>query len=295
VSHVERFSRSAVENSALHHQVIEWPNQLLIPEPRIYCAYNQTRQQFLSEQVELADLPPENLREYLTLFESGSAKAFWLAPFRGISPGHVDTPIDLVFLDRNNFVLAVVESFPIAQPTSCNWPAGTALALPAQSVASSGTLAGDHLILCSPQKMKRRLLNLGSMSFSDQETDELPSNPYNIAHYLPPTRKEPVRLTNWEDVIRKGDTAPQELDTVPPAIETPQQEVAPEPITAATAVETALPPEEPTVSPVAEPQNEEEVSTEPSAPTRSLFSKRRLYGTRFRTKHQFARFGYRYR
>lgn len=292
--HVERFSRSIIEENVSHHQVIEWPNKLLAPEPRIYCAYNQTRRQFLSEQVELADLSPECLRENLTTLGPGSAKAFWLAPFRGISPSHVDTPIDLVFLDRNNFILAVVESFPGAQPTSCNWPAGTALALPAQSVASSGTLAGDHLILCSPQKMKRRLLNLGSVAFSDKEGEDLPSNPYNIAHYLPPTRKEPIRLTNWEEVFRKADPVPQETETASPLVTEPARELAPEPIAVAPEPEAPLVPEAFAASPADQPQHEEEVSAETAVPTRPLFAKRRLYGTRFRTKHQFAGYGRRH-
>jgi hypothetical protein len=208
VSHFERFPRSAAENVSAH-QVIEWPTKLLTPEPRIYCAYNQTRQQFLCAHVELADLAPELIREHVANLIPGSAKGLWLAPFRGISAIQLEEPIDLVFLDRNNCVLSVVQSFPAAQQSSCNWPAGTALALPAQSVASSGTLVGDQLVLCSPQKMRRRFLNLGGMASSDetncsvQDTDDLPSSPYSIAHYLPPARRANVTSVSWDEVSKQ--------------------------------------------------------------------------------------------
>jgi hypothetical protein len=219
VSHFERLPRSAAPNSGSNHSVLAWPEKHLVPEPRLYCAYNKTRQQFLCAHIELADLSPENQPEILSHLTPETARGLWLVPFRGITKDHVNSPIDLVFLDRNNCVLSVVESFPVAQPTSCNWPAGTALALPAQSVVSSGTLAGDQLILCSPEKMKRRFLNLnglaaGSMSASGQLTEDLPSNPYSIAHYLPPIRKTPVQLTTWNEIIER-QTAQRPPATAP--------------------------------------------------------------------------------
>jgi hypothetical protein len=234
MSHLERFSRSAVAENGLAHQVIAWPTKLLTPEPRIFCAYNQTRQQFLCAYVELADLSPENLREHFASLTPESTKAIWLAPFRGISATHVDAPIDLVFLDRNNCVLSVVESFPVAQQTSCNWPAGTAIALPAQSVASSGTLAGDQLLLCSPEKMKRRFLNLrgvgtnGEIGSSAYDAEDLPSNPYSIAHYMSSVRKSPVKLSSWEEVLKQPRPAQPAPAPAPPTIETSAQSPVPE-------------------------------------------------------------------
>jgi hypothetical protein len=225
VSHFERFPRSPVAENGPAHQVIAWPAKLPTPEPRIFCAYNQTRQQFLCAHVELLDLSPENLSEHFASLTPASTKAIWLAPFRGISATNVDAPIDLVFLDRNNCVLSVVESFPVTQQTSCNWPAGTAIALSAQSVASSGTLAGDQLVLCSPEKMKRRFLNLRGMGINGEtgssapDSEDLPSNPYSIAHYLPPVRKSHVKVSSWEEVFKQPRPVQQVPAPAPPTME----------------------------------------------------------------------------
>ena len=196
-------------NSAFRKPRVEWPAGHVTNEPHHYCAYNQTREQILSQHVDLADLLPENLREKLALLTPGSVKALWLAPFRGIAQNHVDSPIDLLFLDCNNCVLTMAESFPVAQPTTCNWPAGTALALPVQSIALSGTLAGDQMVLCSPQEMKRRFVILrgfgtvAGMVSSNLETQKLPSNPHSVAHHPPPIRNKAVQLTTGEEILEK--------------------------------------------------------------------------------------------
>jgi len=214
----------------------------------MYCAYNQTRQEFLCAHVELADVPPESFREHFASLTPASAKAIWLSPFRGISVTQVDAPIDLVFLDQNNCVLSVLKSFPVAQQTSRNWPAGTAIALPAQSVASSGTLAGDQLVLCTPEKMKRRFLTLrgfgpnGEKCSRIQEFEDLPSNPYSIAHCLPPVCDSPVKLTSWDEVSkqpRRPRQAPvQALPVATISEQAPKVEVTP----AATAADPASAP-----------------------------------------------------
>lgn len=196
-------------NSAFRNPRVEWPAGHVANEPHFYCAYNQTREQILCPHVDLVDLLPENLREKLALLTPGSVKALWLAPFRGIVQSHVDSPIDLLLLDCNNRVLAMAESFPVAQPTTCNWPAGTALALPVQSIALSGTLPGDQMVICSPEEMKRRFLILrgfgtgAGMVASNQETQKLPSNPHSVAHHPPPIRKKAVQLTTGEKILEK--------------------------------------------------------------------------------------------
>ena len=196
-------------NSAFRNPRVEWPAGHVANEPHFYCAYNQTREQILCPHVDLVDLLPENLREKLALLTPGSVKALWLAPFRGIVQSHVDSPIDLLLLDCNNRVLAMAESFPVAQPTTCNWPAGTALALPVQSIALSGTLPGDQMVICSPEEMKRRFLILrgfgtgADMVASNQETQKLPSNQQSVTHHPPPIRNKAVQLTTGEEILEK--------------------------------------------------------------------------------------------
>ena len=215
-----------VGNSVFRNPRVEWRTGHVANEPPRYCAYNQTREQFLCPNVDLTDLSPEDLREKLALLTPGSGKALWLAPFRGIAQSGVDSPIDLLFLDCSNCVLAMAESFPIVQPTSCNWPARTALALSVQSIASTGTLPGDQLIICSPEEMKHRFIILrgfgtgAGMVASNQETQQnLPSGPPGVAHHPPPIHKKTVQLTTEEETLEKHappSTSPSVTHHPPP-------------------------------------------------------------------------------
>jgi len=207
VSEFEHLNDSSVRNSNLRSRVIEWPVKRIQAEPQIYCAYNLTREQFLCSHIELADMRREGLPERIAALSHGSKSALWLAPFLGISPNHVAAPIDLVFLDRNNRVLAVVESFPVSQETSPNLPVGTVLALPSQTIASSGTLTGDQLILCSPQKMKLRLDGMKAATGSMERANDLAYLPFSIAHCFPSAPEARVQMTTWEDIRRQAMAA----------------------------------------------------------------------------------------
>jgi len=230
VSSFDRFPRSALRNDALQNRILDFRNKPSAPDPQFYCAYNQTREQFLCAHVELADPLHDNVGQRLSTIKPGCVKGVWLAPFRGISDSHVDSPIDLIFLDQNYCVLALVESFPKAQPAACDWPAGTALALPAQSIATSGTCAGDQLVLCSPEKMKRRFLNLSlDLNPTDpnpQENQPLPYTPQHASNpdLLPP-RKAPVQVSKWEELRQQPRPAVQETLSDGPIA--PEQFLAP--------------------------------------------------------------------
>ena len=160
----EHRRESVIGSDSLQRRVIAWPAKCFNAEPKVYSAYNRTRERFISTRVDLADLQGESLSQRLADLTPESKKALWLSPFSEVSASRITTPIDLVYLDRNHCVLAVVESFPISRPNSSIWPAATVLALPAHTIASSGTIAGDQLILCSPQKMQLRLSSLFASS-----------------------------------------------------------------------------------------------------------------------------------
>ena len=190
---------SSFENDSLKCRLIEWPIRHLTVEPQIYCAYNRTREQFICARVELADLQHHSLDKRLAGLTPGSNTALWLSQFRGISPNRVTTPIDLVFLDRNNCVLAVVDSFPTTRATSTLWPAGTVIALPARTVARSDTRAGDQLILCSPQKMMLRLHILNDSS-PGVLSMQYRSNRYSLSHDVPPILETAAQTMSWEEI-----------------------------------------------------------------------------------------------
>jgi len=129
-------------------------------DPIRFCAYNQTRERFLSNQVEVSYLTPDLIAEFLKDFTQGSGVALWIAPFRELPLTVFSQPVDLVHLDQRCVVLDTVESFPIATSgTSGRLPASV-LILPTQTIASAGIRAGDQIILCSPTVMDQRLNRL---------------------------------------------------------------------------------------------------------------------------------------
>ena len=184
------------------------PTQRLDSTVRIYCAYNSSRQVFLCLSVETADVMPKDLKKALDTLTPESKKALWLVPFRGITASQVKRPIDLLFLDQNSCVLSLVESFPESHPGSLNWPVRSAIALPAGTISKSGTLTGDRLVLCSPEEMRRRFVNLElpeddktAISSRSLEDTALPNSVANDAHGIigTPENQEP----EVEDLIAK--------------------------------------------------------------------------------------------
>ncbi|HEY6490586.1 MAG: PilZ domain-containing protein [Terracidiphilus sp.] len=129
-------------------------------EPSKVCAYNQTRQRFLSVDVEAADFSPAILNDRLPTLTSGCGLGLWIVPFRGVSPTSVRFPIDLVYLNADGVVLCVVDSFPISPVPPLSAQASSVLALPAQSISSTATCRGDQLLLCPSEEMKQRLQQL---------------------------------------------------------------------------------------------------------------------------------------
>ena len=121
------------------------------------CAYNQSRERFLSVDVEAGDFSPAVLNARLPEITPGSSQAVWVIPCRGISPTSVRVPLDLLYLNANGVVLCAVDSFPISQVPASSASAASVVALPAQTIASTGTSRGDQLLLCPPEEMKRRL------------------------------------------------------------------------------------------------------------------------------------------
>jgi hypothetical protein len=126
-------------------------------DPGKYCAYNQTRQRFLCANVGAADLSATSLDARLHALTASSGAGLWIVPIQNISPTSVRVPLDLIYLDRNSIVLDAVESFPLSQSTASIGSATSILALPAQSIGSTGTAPGDRLMLCPPGEMKLQL------------------------------------------------------------------------------------------------------------------------------------------
>lgn len=125
-----------------------------------HCAYNQTRECFLGLEVSTADLTSDGLDELLSARPLKSGEGVWLTPFRGIPASSIPAPLDLIYLDDDCRVIETVESFPTFQVSSSIPRPGSVLALPAHSIYSSQTQAGDQLVLCVAEEMEQRLERL---------------------------------------------------------------------------------------------------------------------------------------
>ena len=195
----DRVMSTAIEGGAAESRILEWPKQQGNLEPQVYCAYNPVREKFLCSFIELAETASVKLRDELNALSEGTNRGLWLAPFRGIASNKLRSPIDLVFLDRNNCVLAIAKSFPDSQPSSSEWPASSAIALAAGSIASSGTLAGDQLILCSPQKMKRRIFD-SRLELNQRELEPFSYESSSALDSVPAPLGPMVLVTSWDQL-----------------------------------------------------------------------------------------------
>jgi hypothetical protein len=146
-------------------------------EQRKYCVYNQTRERFLGVDVDAADFTISILDDRLPTLTMSSGTGLWLVPFRGISPLGVRVPLDLIYLDLNCKVIEAVESFPIARVSPSVQPAASVLVVPAGTINSTQTQAGDHLDICIPEEMKRRLQRTSGTGGENDDLDGAASSP----------------------------------------------------------------------------------------------------------------------
>jgi hypothetical protein len=126
-------------------------------ESRAHCAYNQTRECFLGLGVTLSELAHPAVGERLKSLSLKSGEGLWIKPFRGLPAADVPAPLDLIYLDENDCVTEVVESFPTFRAGVSSEKPASVLALPAHSIYSSQTQAGDQLVVCPVEEMEARL------------------------------------------------------------------------------------------------------------------------------------------
>lgn len=173
-----------------------------------HCAYNQSRERFLSAAIEIVDFSTSSLVDN-RLPALGPGAGLWLTPFLGISATSVRVPIDLIYLDRNSTVVDTVESFPFAPASSIDLASITVLALPAETIRTTETQLGDQLIVCAPEEMKRRLQKLANPG-ADTKADASAA------------RNSTGRVLQWEDRAKAKPPAekiaveePEEVAVVP--------------------------------------------------------------------------------
>lgn len=126
-------------------------------EPRLHCAYNQTRECFLGLEIEVLDLTYAALFKRMNSVALKSGEGLWITPFHGIPTSGLPAPLDLIYLDEECQVFDIVESFPTFQISASGQRPASVLALPAHSIYSSQTQPGDQILLCVAEEMQARL------------------------------------------------------------------------------------------------------------------------------------------
>lgn len=197
-----------------------------------HCAYNQTRQRFVGADVSAGDFSIANLDNHLPTLALNSGAGLWLVPFRGISPTSVRVPVDLIYLGRSGTVIETVESFPISSVSATSAPAASVLVLPADTIRSTETQAGDQLILCAPEEMKQRLRQMAS-AVADAKPEQTvastgESSPRATARVL--QFEDRSRPKNPAEAAAAADRTPVVLSSpAAPSIPEPQQTAPAEP------------------------------------------------------------------
>jgi uncharacterized membrane protein (UPF0127 family) len=178
------------------------------------CAYNQARGRFLSADVDAADFSGLSLDARLAAIMPDSGIGLWLPASRAIAPTSVRVPVDLIYLDRSAKVIDVAESFPLARASVSSGSAASVLVLPAETIRSTETGAGDQLILCAPEEMKRRLQKTAESAAEASREEQARA-------------AAPGRVLQWDDRTRRGGTDRPVVElAAQPQVESPVEQPA---------------------------------------------------------------------
>jgi len=110
------------------------------------CVFNRTRESFLC----LGAAAGGALRSPLLAPEDG----LWLAKSEKVWVVGDAFPVDLVYLDRGNRVIDLIEHLDPLRIVPRRWRYTSVLAARAQTIYSSGTRLGDELLICPPEELR---------------------------------------------------------------------------------------------------------------------------------------------
>ena len=108
---------------------------------------NKTRGKMLAKQLLMLNSNFHDTLRFLSQSGIPPDSALWITPCRGIyTIGH-QQPVDIAFLDRDGHVVCMFRNFPPDCLADATRGAVSALELPANVLAESGTDVGDTLQL----------------------------------------------------------------------------------------------------------------------------------------------------
>jgi uncharacterized membrane protein (UPF0127 family) len=125
------------------------------PDSRIKVA-NLTRSSVLATSLEVADNASKRNKGLLGRTGLADGEGLWIIPCESVHTFFMKFPIDLVYLDRKNQVRKVRSSVPAWRLSAC-LSAHSILELPAGTIRSTGTQAGDMLEFTQAEAMSNSL------------------------------------------------------------------------------------------------------------------------------------------
>lgn len=110
---------------------------------------NSTRGKELANNLFFAKEFLDRLRGLLGRDGLSSGEAIWIEPCRGIHTFGMNYPIDVIFLDRCNCVIALKENLLPNRITPIYIRARVAVELPAGTISITSTMIGDRIEVIS--------------------------------------------------------------------------------------------------------------------------------------------------
>jgi uncharacterized protein len=113
---------------------------------------NSTRKTWLATKVRKADNFLTRLVGLLKRTNLGPEEALWLMPSKGIHTIGMKFPIDVVFLNRRNAVVGLVQGMAPCRLSSVHFTSYSVLELPTGTIKKSRTEIGDQFEISLAEK-----------------------------------------------------------------------------------------------------------------------------------------------
>ena len=124
---------------------------------KVYCVFNRTRESFLSLNVTLTDTHATRLKGLVGKLRLKGDEGIWVVPSQGVHTIGVLFAVDLIYLDAENRVIHLEESFGTFRIGPVRTNCASVLELPTRAIYSSHTQEGDQLLICSAEAMEESL------------------------------------------------------------------------------------------------------------------------------------------
>ena len=123
----------------------------------LHCVFNRTRESFLSLSVTLADTHFKRLKGLVGKLRLKGDEGIWVVPSHGVHTIGVLFSIDLLYLDSQDRVIGIEESFGTFRIGPVRTNCASVLELPTRTIYCSQTQIGDQLLICRPEVMAKFL------------------------------------------------------------------------------------------------------------------------------------------